>query len=1066
MRLSRFFIDRPIFAAVIAVIITVVGLLSYFGLPVAQYPDIVPPTVTVSAQYPGATAETMAETVASPIEQEINGVDNMLYMSSQSTGDGKITITVTFAIGTDLDAAQVLVQNRVAIATPRLPTEVQRMGVVTRKTSPDFLMTVSFISPDNSLDLSYLSNYVLTQVRDPLLRIAGVGDAPLWGAREYAMRVWIDPGKASALNLTADEIVAALRAQNVQVAAGALGAPPYSSGKGFQVSIEAKGRLTRPEEFSDIVIKTDAEGRQVRVSDVARVELGANDYSTNVYMSGKKSVVLTVMQQPGTNSLQAASEVLKTLDTLSKRFPKGLDYKVLYNPTEFITQSIHAVYHTLGEAVVLVALVIIIFLQNWRSALIPIVALSVSITGTFFVLSAAGYSLNMLTLFGLLLAIGIVADDAIVVIENVERNMRKGLSSKEASRISMDEISTAMLAIVLVLLAVFGPTLFLKGMTGAFYQQFAITLSAAVVISLILSLSLTPALAGILLNAHGSEQEGRPVSYIKKLILKAADSFNNGFEKLSLRYGKLTHFLVQRPKSTLAVYGVLLAATAGLFLYTPKGFIPAQDQGYFVAIAQLPSGASLERSDQVTKEISAKLVPIKGLRGAIAFAGFDGPSNTVASNAVAIWFPFQSFDERKAQGVTYANIMAQAQQAVAGYTKARVMIVPPPLVQGIGSAGGYRMMVGDRQGRSYEALAQVSRRLIAKANSTKGLSQVYTFFDTQTPRIYADIDRRKAAMMGVPPERIFTTLGTYLGSTYINDFNMLGRPFKVTAQVDAPYRNSVSDIADLKTRSDAGVMVPLGAVTTFSDTTGPYRVVRYNLMPAVEVDGDTMPGYSSGYALDAMDKIASQLPDGYDGEWTGIAFQQKSIGNTAGLVFIFSTLFVFLVLAAQYESLTLPLAVIMIIPMCIFAAMVGINIRGMDNNVLTQIGLIVLIALAAKNAILLVEFARQAEEKEGKSIIEAAVDAARSRFRPILMISFAFIMGTLPMVIAKGAGSELLQSLGTSVFSGMIGVTTFGLLFTPTFYVISRRLALGMAKFRTRRKENTFTSKNTSQGDK
>lgn len=1052
MRLSRFFIDRPIFAAVIAIVITVVGVISYFGLPVAQYPDIVPPTVTVSAQYPGATAETMAETVASPIEQEINGVDNMLYMSSQSTGDGKITITITFAIGTDLDAAQVLVQNRVAVALPRLPEDVQRMGVVTRKTSPDFLMTVSFISPDKSLDLSYISNYVLTQVRDPLLRIDGVGDAPLWGAREYSMRIWIDHGKASALNLTSDEIVSALRAQNIQVAAGALSSPPYNTGSAYQISIEAQGRLADPQEFSNIVVRTDADGRQVHISDVARVELGANDYSTNVYMSGQQSVVLTVMQRPGSNSLQAANEVLTQLEVLSKRFPEGLEYKVLYNPTEFITQSIDSVYHTLGEAVLLVALVIIVFLQNWRTALIPVVALGVALAGTFFILAIAGYSLNMLTLFGLLLAIGIVADDAIVVIENVERNLSLGLSSKDAARVSMDEISTAMVAIVLVLLAVFGPTLFLTGMSGAFYKQFAVTLSAAVIISLIMSLTLTPSLAAILLKAHSANGYVESKYVVGIILNRLANRFNALFEKLSEGYGRMTHYLVKRTGRMMIIYVALLTGTAGLFFITPGGFIPAQDQGYFIAIAQLPAGASLERSDEVTKELTAKMLPIKGLRGAIAFAGFDGPSSTVASNSVAIWFPFKTFEERKSEGVTYAGIMAQAHQAVDGYNKARVFIVPPPLVQGIGSAGGYRMMVGDRQGRSYEELARVSRELIAKANSTEGLTQVYTFFETSTPRIFADIDRQKAAMLGVPPERIFSTLSTYLGSTYINDFNMLGRPFKVTAQVDAPFRNTISDIGNLKTRSDSGAMVPVGSVATFTDKTGPYRVVRYNLMPAVEVDGDILSGYSSGYALQAMEKIAAELPDGFDGEWTGIAYQQKNAGNTAGLVFIFATLFVFLVLAAQYESLTLPLAVIMIVPMCIFAAMAGINLRGMDNNVLTQIGLIVLIALAAKNAILLVEFARQAEEKEGLSIVDAAVSAARSRFRPILMISFAFIMGTLPMVVASGAGSELLQALGTSVFSGMIGVTTFGLIFTPSFYVISRNLANKIAHYRSKNK--------------
>jgi hydrophobe/amphiphile efflux-1 (HAE1) family protein len=1038
MRLSRFFISRPIFAAVIAIVITIVGAIAYIGLPVAQYPEIVPPTVTVAANYPGASAETVAETVAAPIEQEINGVDNMLYMSSQSTGDGRLTVTVTFKIGTDLDAAQVLVQNRVAIAVPRLPEEVQRLGVVTRKTSPDFLMVVNLISPDESLDRGYISNYALTQVRDRISRIDGVGDVQLFGARDYSMRVWIDPSRAAALDLTAGEIVAALRAKNVQVAAGTLGQPPYASGNAFQLNVETQGRLKDPQQFADIVIRSDAEGRQVRVSDVARVELGAADYASNTYLSGKPTVLLGIFQRPGTNALAAAEAVEAEMKAASANFPKGLEYRVIYNPTEFIAQSIEAVMTTLLEAAALVVLVILVFLQKWRATIIPVVAIPVSLIGTFAVLAAFGYSLNNLSLFGLVLAIGIVVDDAIVVVENVERNLERGLTPLEAARTSMDEVSAALVAIVLVLCAVFVPTLFLTGLSGAFYQQFAVTISTATVISLLLSLTLSPALAALLLRAHEAKPTG---GRFKRLVRAAGDRFNREFERMSAGYAGLTRTLVTRPKRMMLAYGGLIAATGALFWSTPTGFIPAQDQGYFLTVVQLPPGSSVERTDAVLREVADRILPIEGIKGSVMLAGFDGPSQTLAPNAAAAYFPLDSFEERKRLGKSFAQIMDEARAATADITEARLMVVPPPLIQGIGSAGGYRMMVQDRGGNGYQELAAKSNELIGKANQTPGLAQIYTFFDTSTPRVYADVDRRKADMLGVPPERVFEALQVYLGSAFVNDFNLLGRTYRVTAQADAPFRATKADIANLRTRSNSGAMVPIGSVSTFEDKTGPYRVVRYNLFPAVEVDGDTAPGYSSGASLLTMEKLADEtLPDGYGHEWTGIAYQQKAAGSTAAIVFGLAVLFVFLVLAAQYESLTLPLSIILIVPMCLLAAMAGVNLRGMDNNVLTQIGLVVLIALAAKNAILVVEFAKQAEEEDGLSPVEAAVRAAQTRLRPILMTSFAFILGVVPLLIASGAGAELRQALGTAVFFGMIGVTGFGLLFTPTFYVVCRAL--------------------------
>jgi hydrophobe/amphiphile efflux-1 (HAE1) family protein len=1048
MRFSRFFITRPIFAAVIAVVITLVGAIAYMSLPVSQYPDIVPPTVTVTANYPGASAETVAETVAAPIEQEINGVDNMLYQSSQSTGDGKVVITVTFKQGTDLDAAQVLVQNRVAIAVPRLPEDVQRLGVVTRKTSPDFLMVVNLVSPDNSLDRGYISNYALTQVRDRLSRIDGVGDVQLFGSRDYSMRVWIDPGRAAALDLTAGEIVAALRAQNVQVAAGTLGQPPYASGNAFQLNVETQGRLTDPKQFADVVIRTDANGRQVKVSDVARVELGAQDYGSNTYLSGKPTVIVAVFQRPGSNALAAAEGVSAEMKSMSARFPKGLEYKVIYNPTEFIAQSIDAVKDTLFEAIILVVLVILVFLQKWRAAIIPVVAIPVSLIGTFAVLAAFGYSLNNLSLFGLVLAIGVVVDDAIVVVENVERNLERGLTPLEAARTSMDEVSGALVAIVLVLCAVFVPTVFLTGLSGAFYRQFAVTISTATIISLVLSLTLSPALAALLLRHKETGTGNR----FQQIVNRAGDAFNRGFERMSLGYAALTRRLVNAPKKMMFAYAGLIALTGGVFWITPTGFVPAQDQGYFLTVIQLPPGSSIERTDAVMRKVAAKILPLKGIKGSVMLAGFDGPSQTLAPNSAAAYFPLKSFEERKALGVTFAGIMDEARKATADVDEARLMIVPPPLIQGIGSAGGYRMMVQDTEGRGYAELGKASYDLIGKANQTSGLAQIYTFFDTATPRIFADVDRPKANMLGVPPERVFEALQVYLGSAFVNDFNLLGRTYRVTAQADAPFRNTTADIANLKTRSNSGQMVPIGSVATFQDKTGPYRVVRYNLFPAVEVDGDTAPGFSSGQSLVTMEKLAdASLPAGYSHEWTGIAYQQKAAGSTAGLVFLMAVVFVFLVLAAQYESVTLPLAIVLIVPMCLLAAMTGVNLRGMDNNVLTQIGLVVLIALAAKNAILVVEFAKQAEEQDGLSPVEAAVRAAQTRLRPILMTSFAFILGTVPLVLASGAGAELRQALGTAVFFGMIGVTAFGLLFTPTFYVVCRALA---ARFSRRREHD------------
>ena len=1037
MRFSHFFIRRPIFAAVIAIIITIVGAFAYVGLPVSQFPDVVPPTVTVSTNYPGASAETVADTVAAPIEQQINGVDNMLYQSSQSTGDGRVTITVTFKLGTDLDTAQVLVQNRVALAEPSLPEEVRRQGVVVRKEQPSWLMAVNVLSPDGSLDRGYVSNYALTQIRDRLTRVDGIGDVQIFGARDYAMRVWIDPGRASTMGFTAGEVVNALRSQNVQVAAGVVGQPPYDTGAAQQLNVETQGRFRTADEFSNIVIRSDpTTGAITRLRDVARVELGASDYGVNAYLSGTDSIILGITQRPGTNALAAAEGVKAQLKDAAKSFPKGLEYRIIWNPTEFISESMTAVQETLLEAMLLVVLVIIVFLQSWRAAVIPIVAIPVSLIGTFAVLAGLGYSLNTLSMFGLVLAIGIVVDDAIVVVENVERNLEHGLSPSEASHRSMDEVSAALVAIGVVLIAVFVPTTFLTGITGEFYRQFAVTIASSTVISLLLSLTLSPALAALLLKPRSDH---RSETGAMGALHRAGDRFNDAFGRLSEWYAGFTRRITHRPKRALTIYGGLVALTLAVFWATPAGFVPAQDQGYALAAIQLPPGSSIERTDAVLKKAVAKLLKVPGVDQAVMFSGFDGASGTQASNAGAAYVTFKPFEERAGTDRTELNIENDMRAALADMDEAFVFVIPPPVIQGIGNGGGYRMIVQDRSDMGYQALEQAAGQLIGSAHQDPHLANVFTLFNTATPRIWADIDRAKADMLGVPPERVFEALQVYLGSAYVNDFNLLGRTYRVTAQAEAAARDDPADIAQLKTRSNSGAMVPIGSVATFSDKTGPYRVTRYNLFPAVEVDGETAPGTSTGQAMGIMENLAAQLPSGFSTEWTGIAFQQEAAGNIAILIFALSVVFVFLVLAAQFESLFLPLAIILIVPMTLLAAMAGVNLRGMDNNILTQIGLIVLIALAAKNAILIVEFAKQAEER-GATAIEAAVEAARTRLRPILMTSFAFILGVLPLVVASGPGWELRQALGTAVFFGMIGVTAFGLVFTPVFYVATRAL--------------------------
>ena len=1044
MRLSHFFIDRPIFATVLSLLITIVGLIAQRSLPIAEYPEIAPPTVNITATYPGASAPVIAETVAAPIEQEVNGVDNMLYINSQSTGDGGLSINVVFKPGTNIDQAQVLVQNRVAVAEPRLPEDVRRLGISVRKASPDLMLVVHMISPDQSRDQSYISNYATLYVKDVLSRVDGVGNVNIFGARDYSMRVWLDPAKVAARGLTASEVVAAMRSANLQVAAGAINQAPANSNGAFTLSVQTLGRLESTEQFDNIVVRAGADGSVIRIRDIARVELGSQDYTVNAYLNNKVATALVIFQRPGSNALATAASVLNEMDKLAKNFPPGVAYSVVYNPTEFIQASVDEVVKTLMEAIFLVVVVVILFLQTWRAAIIPILAIPVSLVGTFTIMAAAGVSFNVLSLFGLVLAIGIVVDDAIVVVENVERYLRLGLTPKEAAHKTMDEVGGALIAISLVLIGVFLPTAFITGLQGSFYKQFAITIAASTAISAIVSLTLSPAMAALLLKPHNSHAEAQQglLGTITAPVRKFFSGFNWLFEKLANGYAGTTRRLIGVSWIMIIVYAGLLGLTYYRLAATPTGLVPQLDRGYFIAAFQLPPGSTLDRSDAVVRKASEIMLATPGVRDAVAFVGFDGATFTNAPNTGVIFVALKSFEDRKKLGVNKDALLADLRAKMFQLRDAFAFVLEPPSVPGIGTGGGLKGYVQDRSGRGLPALEAATWAVAGAAGQVPGIVQPFTLFNTRTPQIYADIDRTKAEQLGVPISRIFETLSIYMGSSFVNDFNILGRTYRVTAQADNPFRLSLRDVANLKTRNTNEDMVPLGSVANFSDTTGAYRVPRYNLYPAAEVQVGLARGYSSGQGIATIDKIAeARLPSGFAFEWTEIALQEKLAGNTAAVAFGLAVVFVFLLLSALYESWVLPLAVIMIVPMCILAAMVGVNLRGLDRNILVEIGLVVLVGLAAKNAILIVEFAKQAEE-EGKSRIDAAVEAARTRLRPILMTSLAFILGVVPLVIAAGAGAEMRQSLGTAVFSGMLGVTLFGLIFTPIFYVLCRSIKL------------------------
>lgn len=1038
MRISHFFIDRPIFAAVVSIVFVILGGVAFLRLPIAQYPEIAPPVITVNGQFPGASAETVAETVVAPIEQQINGVEGMLYLSSNSTADGKFAISVTFDIGVNLDIAQVQVQNRVSTATPRLPQQVQQIGVTVAKASPDILMVVNLFSPDKSRDALFISNYANLQIKDVLTRVDGVGSITVFGARDYAMQIWLDPNRLQSMNLTAADVTLALQGQNVQVASGVLNQPPMPNQASFQVAVRTLGRLSDPGEFSNIIVKqtTDA---VVRIKDIARVELAAQDYTSASFLNRDPSVAIAVFQRPGSNALTTGENIRKTMADISKSFPVGLQHVIIYDPTQFIRESVNAVIETIVEAAILVVLVVILFLQTWRAAIIPIVAIPVSLIGTFFVMSLFGFTLNNLSLFGLVLAIGIVVDDAIVVVENVERNIAQGLSPREAAIKSMDEVGAALVAIALVLTAVFVPSAFITGISGQFYKQFALTIAGATIISLVVSLTLSPAMCALLLKPH---TERKLTGWWERPLKAFFGGFNTGFGWFQLKYAWLATKVVRHAAITALIYIGILAFGLNEFRKAPQGFIPQQDRGYLIIAAQLPPGASLARTEEVMKRITEMTLDIPGVAAAISIVGFSGATFTNAPNAGAIFVVLDPFAKR---GGDPSKSASAVQGALFGKTapiqEAFIIVVQPPPVNGIGNAGGFRMMVEDRGGRGPEALQGVVYAMMGKAAQTPGLMQVFSLFETSTPQVFLEIDRTKAQLLGVSMPDVFNALQVNIGSSYVNDFNLFGRTFRVQAQADAPYRIEPRDALNLRVRNAAGQTVPIASFTTVRDISGPYRVPRYNIYPAAELDGAAAPGFSQGQAIDIMQKLAAEtLPDGFAYEWTTLAYQQIRAGNTAIFAFALGVIFVFLVLAAQFESLTMPLAVILIVPMCLVASITGILLRGLDNNILTQVGFIVLIGLASKNAILIVEFAKQLED-QGRNRWDAAAEAAELRLRPIVMTSLAFVLGVTPLMIAIGAGAELRQALGTAVFSGMLGVTIFGLIFTPAFYVISRWLA-------------------------
>jgi multidrug efflux pump len=1039
MKFSHFFIRRPIFAGVLSAVVFLLGLLAMFRLPVSEYPEVVPPTIVVMANYPGANPKTIADTVAAPLEQAINGVENSLYMFSQATSDGVMTLTITFKLGTSVDDAQVQVQNRVSQALPKLPEEVRRLGVTTTKQSPDLTMVVHLLSPDDRYDEIYLRNYATLQVKDVLARIPGAGSVQLFGSGDYAMRVWIDPDKAAARDLTASDIVHAIREQNVQIAAGAIGQQPMSRPTGFELQINAKGRLLDPEEFGNIIVKTGPNGEKTLLKSVARVELGASGYALRSLLNNRKAVAIPIFQSPGANALQLSTDVRRAMEELKKNFPEGVDYSVVYDPTTFVRSSIQAVVVTLFEAIALVVIVVILFLQTWRASIIPLAAVPVSLVGTFAVMLALGFSINMLTLFGLVLAIGIVVDDAIVVVENVERNIALGLTPFEATKKAMDEVTGPIIAIALVLCAVFIPTAFISGLTGQFYKQFAITIVISTVISAFNSLTLSPALAAVLLKEHHAPKDGLARA-MDRLFGWLFRPFNRAFAWTGDRYGAAVGGVLRKSAIALVLYAGLLGLTGYGFNKVPTGFVPTQDKQYLVAFAQLPDGASLDRSDAVMRRMADIAMKHPGVESAVQFPGLSISGFSVAPNAGIVFVCLKSFDQRTAPHLSGPAIADALNQEFSAIQEAFVLAVMPPPVNGLGTIGGFKLFVEDRAGLGYDALFQAAQALIGQSYQTPGLAGVFSTFTVNVPQLDAEIDRVKAKTQGVPLQNLFETMQVNLGSLYVNDFNLFGRTYQVIAQADAQFRRHPDDITRLKTRNAAGQMVPLGTLVKVKESYGPDRAMRYNGYPAAEINGGPAPGVSSGQSEALMAGLAEgTLPKGFAFEWTDLTYQRILAGNSAVYVYPLCILLVFLVLAAQYESFRLPVAIILVVPLCLLFAIAGVWLSGGDNNVFTQIGLIVLVGLACKNAILIVEFAKHKQD-EGMNPVAAAIEACRLRLRPILMTSIAFIAGVFPLVISTGAGAEMRQAMGVAVFAGMIGVTVFGLFLTPVFYVALMKL--------------------------
>jgi multidrug efflux pump len=1041
MNISKFFIDRPIFAGVLSVVVLLAGLIALTKLPTAEYPEVVPPSVVVRAQYPGANPKVIAETVASPIEEQINGVENMLYMQSQANSDGAMTTTVTFKLGTDPDKAQQLVQNRVSQALPRLPEDVQRLGVVTVKSSPTLTMGVNLGSPNGRYDLNYLRNYALINIKDRLAQVPGVGEVVLWGGGDYSMRVWLDPTKVASHNMTATDVIRAIREQNVQVAAGIVGGAPMTTNVPLQLSVNAQGRLKTEDEFRKIILKTSPDGAVTHLSDVARVEMGAAEYALQANLDGKPAVQLIIFQQPNANSLQISTDVRRITAELQKDMPDGVKASIVYDPTQFVRESINAVIHTLFEAIILVVIVVIVFLQTWRASLIPLIAVPVSIVGTFSLMLAFGFSINALSLFGMVLAIGIVVDDAIVVVENVERNIAAGLNPLEASYEAMREVSGPIIAIALTLVAVFVPLAFMSGLTGQFYKQFAMTIAISTVISAFNSLTLSPALAAVLLKDHHAPKD-RLTRIIDRILGPFFSVFNKLFNRGSETYGKGVGGVINRKVAMMAVYGVLLGATILLGKIVPGGFVPAQDKDYLVSIVQLPPGASLDRTARVVHQMGEIARHQPGVEHTPEFPGLNvtGLMNSSSSGLV---FPVMSPSKHRGKDESATRIVGNLQQEYGGIKDAMIATFPPPPVSGLGTIGGFKLQIEDRGALGYETLNKAVQAFLAAAAKAPELGPSFSSYQINVPQLNVELDREKAKQLGVNVTDVFDTMQIYLGSLYVNDFNKFGRVYQVRAQADAPFRATAESILELKTRNAAGDMVPLSSLVKVTPTFGPETVIRYNGFLAADINGGPAPGYSSGQAMAAVERIAAQtLPRGIKFEWTDLTYQQILAGNAALWVFPISVLLVFLVLAAMYESLTLPLAILLIVPMSILSALFGVWLTQGDNNIFTQIGLMVLVGLSAKNAILIVEFARELE-MQGRTIVQAAVEASRLRLRPILMTSIAFIMGVVPLVISTGAGSEMRRAMGIAVFFGMLGVTFFGLLLTPVFYVLLRKLAGG-----------------------